>query len=266
MRHSRKLADSGIYHVMLRGVNRDVIFLEDEDYERFLRAVSQARDASGCTVLAYCLMPNHVHLALRTHGEPIGTVVKRVGVRYAGWFNTKYGRVGHLFQDRFRSVPVETDAQLAVLLRYIWNNPVKAGLVEHADEYRWSSRRFLGRQGGLVRDEELRALVDWDRPEFLRDDALALPDGEAVARHRPPPSVEEAARLLEAACGASSPAEFVALSAAHQRLAVRMLRTRSTSYRVLAVVTGLSRSAVHRLHVAGSADALAAWNQGRQSA
>ncbi len=94
-----------------------------------------------------------MHLVLRTGDEPIGTVVKRLGVRYAGWFNRKYGRVGHLFQDRFASVPVEDDAYFLTLLRYVWNNPVEAGLATRADEYRWSSRRLLGEESDLARPE-----------------------------------------------------------------------------------------------------------------
>ncbi|MFT3861348.1 transposase [Micropruina sp.] len=143
-RQARQLADSGIYHVMLRGVNRDVIFLEHDDYEGFLNALADTRAASGCKVLAYCLMPNHVHLVLRPAVESLSEVMKRLGVRYAGRFNRKYGRTGHVFQDRFRSLPVEDDAYLVTLLRYMWNNPVRAGLVDRMDEYRWSSRRLLG--------------------------------------------------------------------------------------------------------------------------
>ncbi len=109
-RQARRLAESGIYHVMLRGVNRDAVFLEDEDREWFLHALAATKEASGSVVLAYCLMSNHVHLILRTPGEAIGKVLQRLGVRYAGWFNRKYGRVGHLFQDRFMSLPVEDDA------------------------------------------------------------------------------------------------------------------------------------------------------------
>lgn len=103
-RRARRTAGSGIYHVMLRGVNRDPIFLDDEDRTYFLRALKTVRDASGCRVLAYCLMDNHVHLVLRTGAEPLGAVVKRLGVRYVARFNRRYDRVGHLFQDRFKSV------------------------------------------------------------------------------------------------------------------------------------------------------------------
>jgi REP element-mobilizing transposase RayT len=234
---------------MLRGVNRDPIFLEDEDRERFLGALQAAREASGCRVLAYCLMDNHVHLVLRTTTEPLGATVKRVGVRYAGWFNRKYGRAGHLFQDRFKSVPVEDDAHLITLLRYVWNNPVEAGMVRHPDHYLWSSRRIFGHPSRLVDGAELDRL--------LSDDPLAADSGRTVEPHEgslprgPAPrySDSEALALLEQACGADRPERFVALDGQTQRRAVRDLRVRSVSFAQLARVTGLSPSTLKRLHV-----------------
>lgn len=133
-RSSRVLSESGVYHVMMRGVNRDVLFLDPEDCQRFLLALAKTKEASGCSVLAYCLMGNHVHLLLRTDREPLGVVIKRLGVRYARWFNDKYERVGHVFQGRFRSKPVETDAYLLTVVRYIWGNPVEAGFVDEVAE------------------------------------------------------------------------------------------------------------------------------------
>lgn len=138
-RQPRLLSESGIYHVMLRGVNRDVIFLEEGDRHRFLAALMATKEASGCAVLAYCLMQNHVHLILQTVDEPIGATVKRLAVRYAGWFNRTYGRDGHFFQDRFRSVPVEDDIYFVALVRYVWCNPVVAGLVADPVDYPWNS-------------------------------------------------------------------------------------------------------------------------------
>lgn len=79
-------------------------------------------------------MTNGVHLVVRTTREPLAIVMKRLGPRFAGWFNRKYGRVGHLFQDRFRSRPVDTDEYLLTLLRYVWANPVQAGLATRPED------------------------------------------------------------------------------------------------------------------------------------
>ena len=248
-RQARRIAGSGIYHVMLRGVNRDAIFLEDQDYERFLHALSQAKELSGCVVLAYCLMPNHVHLVLRESGEPIGAVVKRLGVRYAGWFNRKYGRVGHLFQDRFRSQPVEDDAYLVTLLRYVWNNPVEAGLAARPEEYRWGSRSLSGDQPALVDEAMLAELLPTPGPTDL--DALSLVCLDADTRLGRPKrySAREAADLLRRMCGATSPEDFRRLATATQRRAIGELRTRSVPYAQIAIITGLSTTSVKRAQV-----------------
>lgn len=258
-RRARQLAESGIYHVMLRGVNRDAIFLEDEDRERFLRALVRTRELSGCIVLAYCLMTNHVHLVLRVADEPIGDVVKRLGVRYAGWFNSKYGRVGHLFQDRFRSVGVETDAQLLTLVRYVWNNPVAAGLTTRSEEYPWSSRRFLEGGSALVCTEDLEKLLP---PDALKAEAepvssAGTEDGLQEPRKGRPRLHTDAGvvRLLRQVCGIASAREFGELDSCTQRRVVRELRMRSVPYEQIAMATGMSASSVRRLHIANGADA-----------
>ncbi len=90
---------------------------------------------------AYCLMGNHVHLLMRTdeNDEPMGQIFRRICAQYVYWYNGKYERVGHLFQDRFRSEPIENDAYLLSVLRYIHQNPVKAGMVHDMADYPYSS-------------------------------------------------------------------------------------------------------------------------------
>jgi len=251
-RQARQLAESGIYHVMLRGVNRDAIFVEDDDFAMFLRALSQAKDASGFLVFAYCLMSNHVHLVVRSGEEPIGVVIKRLGVRYAGRFNRKYGRVGHLFQDRFKSVAVEDDAHLVTLLRYVWNNPVEAGIVESAEAYRWSSCGLVGRSSPLIDEGELQILLPSGRLSDIVPVPLLLPAEQHGARGRPLRHSEgEAAHLLYRACGANSPAEFRALDPSERRTAIRELRILSVAYDQIARVTGFSATSVRRMQAEG---------------
>ena len=118
-RKPREKSGTGIYHVMLRGVNRQDIFEDEEDYAVFkkqLHRVGFYKDESGksqpprCVIYAYCLMTNHVHLLIRETEEEISIVVKRITVSYALYYNNKYQHVGHLFQNRFRSETVNDDA------------------------------------------------------------------------------------------------------------------------------------------------------------
>lgn len=190
-RQARQKSKSGIYHVMLRGNNRATIFHDDEDCARFLEDlrkclpgdVDAGVDAEGgqtgvespqwgqslcptCGVkngqsplpallYAYCLMGNHVHLLLREGSEDISRMMKRVGIRFASFYKWKYQYSGHVFQDRFRSEPVNDDKYFLAVYRYIVLNPVKAGLAGEIGDYRWCSYRaagrdFAGRDGSFL--------------------------------------------------------------------------------------------------------------------
>ena len=148
-RQAREISGTGIYQVMLRGINRQNIFYDDEDYQRFVQVLFQmvypADELTGnplpahCIFYAYCIMSNHVHLLIRELSESLASVIKRIGVTYAQYFNKKYTRYGHLFQDRFRSEPVNDSAYFFTLLQYIHQNPVAAGLSVDVASYRWSS-------------------------------------------------------------------------------------------------------------------------------
>lgn len=147
-RKSRKISPTGVYHVMLRGINRDRIFNDEQDCRKFvkiLREVTSPREKGGvpllpyCHIYAYCLMTNHIHLLLSEGNEKLGSTMKRIGVAYVSYYNKRNDRLGPLFHDRFRSETVESRAYFVNLLRYIHFNPVEAGIVEHPDQYQWSS-------------------------------------------------------------------------------------------------------------------------------
>ncbi len=249
-RQARQHAESGVYHVLLRGVNRDAIFLEDEDREQFLHFLSLTKAASGCVVLAYCLMTNHVHLVVQTPGEPISSIMKRIGVRYVGWFNRKYDRVGHLYQNRFASLPVEDDTYLITLLRYVWSNPVEAGLVARPEDYPWCSRSPLRGDGRLVDTDILSQLVPEDVLAAPVDGRDATQSREPARRGRPTRhSDDQVTELLRRCSGAHNPQEFAALDAVDRQRVIRELRTRAATYEQIARATGLSVWQVRKIHV-----------------
>lgn len=138
-RQPRKKSESGIYHILMRGINRQVIFEDEYDYIRFLQTLDKYKEQSGFTLFAYCLMSNHVHLLLKVGQEPLEQLMRRICGSYVYWYNAKYQRVGHLFQDRFKSETVEDDSYFLTVLRYIHQNPVKAGIVKNIKQYKWSS-------------------------------------------------------------------------------------------------------------------------------
>lgn len=134
------------YHVVERGNNRNRIFLNDSDRWRMLETLAKAKAKYNFLIYAYCLMDNHIHLLVGDNGNDISKLMQSINVSYALYFNRVHNRAGHLFQDRFRSELVEDDRYLLEVSRYIHNNPVRAGIVQKPEQYRWSSYAiYLGK-------------------------------------------------------------------------------------------------------------------------
>ena len=137
-RQARQQSSTGVYHVMIRGINRERIFHDQIDFlkmEKILKMVTTDKVTddtpipAGCAIYAYCLMPNHLHILIQEKGEAIDRTMKRIGVSYASYFNKRYERSGPLFEGRFRSEPVGDPGYFIQLLHYIHLNPVKAGIL-----------------------------------------------------------------------------------------------------------------------------------------
>lgn len=144
-RTARKLCESSIYHVVLRGVNRRQIFFTEKDHHVFLETVFQKKLKDPFDLFGYCLMSNHIHLLIHEKEVPISAIMRKIGTSYAMWLNREYDRCGHVFQGRFGSECVEDDQYLLTVIRYIHNNPVKAHLVDSTEQYPWSSiHAYLG--------------------------------------------------------------------------------------------------------------------------
>ncbi|MBR3224593.1 MAG: transposase [Atopobiaceae bacterium] len=147
MRTPRKQCESQIYHVVSRGTGRQLIFEDDEDRELFTQLLVKHSTAARVEVFAWCLMGNHFHLLLRAPMVRISACMKELCGRYAQHFNMRHGRVGHLFQERFDSEPVGTEAYLVTVVSYIHYNPQKAHIAKQ-DECPWSSYgEYVGREG-----------------------------------------------------------------------------------------------------------------------
>jgi REP-associated tyrosine transposase len=136
----------GLYHVIWRGNEQRDIFFDDEDRERFYALLSEGVERFGYRVHGFCLMTNHVHLALQAGKDPLSRPLQNLAFRYTQALNRKLGRVGHLFQGRYQALLVDHDAYLLELVRYVHLNPVRSRLVRDPAEYRWSAHRaYLGR-------------------------------------------------------------------------------------------------------------------------
>jgi len=138
-RYAREKSQSGIYHAIIRGINKQKIFFDVADRKYLLDLLLRYKQTCNIRVYGYCFMDNHIHLLVRETDETISNAIKRISGSYVFRFNKKYERCGHLFQERYRSEPVEDEAYFLTALRYIHQNPLKAGMVSDLSKYKWSS-------------------------------------------------------------------------------------------------------------------------------
>ena len=135
-RKAREVSPSGYYHIMMRGIDRDCIYQSSKDKGYLLKLIKEEEQLD---LAAYCLMDNHVHFVLHSDSEALTLAFRKINLKYAMHYNFVHDRVGHVFQNRYRSEIVADERYLAHLIRYVHNNPVKAGLVGEARQYMWSS-------------------------------------------------------------------------------------------------------------------------------
>ena len=161
-RIARVVASGYPHHVTQRGNRRQQTFFSDDDYREYLRLMSASCARSGTEVWAYCLMPNHVHLIMvPQHADGLRSAVSEAHRRFTLRINVREGWQGHLWQERFHSFLLD-ETHLLAAVRYVENNPVRAGLCAHAEDWPWSSLQERLREPRLICDGPER-LPDLDR-------------------------------------------------------------------------------------------------------
>ncbi len=233
---------------MLRGINRQDIFGCDWDRQHFMTVLKECKEISGFKLHAFCLMPNHIHFLIEPTEEPLNMIFKRIGTRYAVWYNRKYQRAGHLFQDRFRSENVETDQYYMTVLRYILQNPMKAGIEKRPGSYRWSSYLAYEKGIGALTDTQYAlnlfgshdAMID-----FLRqhNEDIAMDEADHDWRLRDDQAEEIFARITPC----SSASEFKQLGKEVRQKYILELYQEGLSMSQVSRLTGISTPTVSRV-------------------
>lgn len=160
-RHFRLVSNTNIYHIMLRGINKQKIFFDNSDRKKFLKTLILTKEKYNYKLYAYCLMDNHVHLLIGDSEHKISNIIQSIGITYALYFNKKYERVGHLFQNRYNSKCVENESYLLNVIRYIHRNPEKASMCLTQD-YDWSSFNEYFCNSDFIDSEIILNLFDKD--------------------------------------------------------------------------------------------------------
>lgn len=256
-RQPRQISNSRVYHVMIRGNERKNIFWDDEDRQRFLFILYVKNPEQKFNFIAYCLMDNHVHLLINENNERISKIMQRVNISYAHYFNKKYHRVGHVFQDRFRSEIVKDDRQLLAVVRYIHNNPVKAKLVTTPGEYKWSSfHAYMGKDLGsyqIVNNELVLSLFSIDFKDAQRlfgefskqddnEEYLDMKDNRKIITNE-----EEARAFIMKSIDGNSTLEYLTNKKLRNRLIGELKQISTLSNRDIAKIMGVDRNIVQRV-------------------
>jgi len=238
---------TGIYHVILRGINRQVIFDDDEDNGRLVETLERYKSICDFKLYAYCLMRNHIHLLLETGKEDLDLVIKRVAGSYVYWYNLKYKRSGHLFQDRFRSEAVENDRYFLTVLRYIHQNPVAAGLCKEPAAFKYSSYKdYLNDMPGLLDTDVVFSIIDKEQFFKLVNEKkgdLCLDIEDEDTRLNDPTAMV----MIQSLSGCRNAAEFQLLEAGLRDCLIFKLRSNGLSIRQICRLTGISFGTVRRM-------------------
>lgn len=254
-RKAREKSETGIYHIILRGINGQKIFHDKEDHQQFLETIKLYKVQCGYELYAYCFMNNHIHLLLKEGKEDLGLVFRRIGAKYVYWYNQKYKRRGHLFQDRFRSEAVEDESYFLTVLRYIHQNPVKAKIEKDIEKYPWSSyneysneeyieQKICDTQFGLSlfsKDpkEGLKLFKDFHQEE---NDDKCLEFDEKIRLND-----IEATEIIKEVAVVNNPDEIKELGKEEINKTIKELKNKGLSIRQLERLTGVSFSAIRKL-------------------
>jgi len=247
-RTARKKSSSGIYHVILRGINRQTVFREDEDCKRLIYTLKNCQDKSGYIIFAYCLMGNHFHLLIKENAEKLGIIMRRIGASYVYWYNSKYERIGHLFQDRYKSEAVEDESYLLTVTRYIHQNPVKAGIVSDVSNYFWSSYREYLSSPEVIDPDFLLNIFNNDRETALTQfkkfhevseerDCLDIVEFSKLKDN-------EAIQVIQMISGFSDIKIINRMQKEERNRLLKEIKTKGLSTRQIARLTGVNRNAI----------------------
>lgn len=229
---------------MLRGINQQQIFEEREDYEKFLEILQVCKAICEFKLFAYCLMGNHIHLLLREGTESLEQVFKRLCGRFVYWYNIKYRRVGHLFQDRFKSEPVDSDDYFFTVLRYIHQNPTKAGLCKRIEDYAYSSYMEYFNECSFVDREDVLALTTIDEFVGLHQQTVDTSCMDVAEKAIVRVTDEQAKVLIKRISKCENISEFQHLDIDKRNKYLKKLREEGLSIRQLSRLTGISFNVV----------------------
>lgn len=247
-RKARKISSTSIYHVVIRGLDRQIMFECANDYTKYLDILSFYKQECHFELYAYCLMSNHVHLLIKPTDISLETIFRKINTHYAVWFNMKYQRVGHLQQERFYSEPVEDNNYLITVIKYIHYNPQKAGLEPSPGAYyKWTSiHEYLSNSYNLIDSSFVFEIIK-------REDLLIPYEDNTNTQHLDVDTIKKrlpddvAKEIICKITGNDNCSNFSELNLKKRNKYIKEFYKNGISIRQINRLTGISRGIIQRV-------------------
>ena len=246
-RKARQKSILNTYHVILRSVNQQIIFEDKQDYLYFISILKHYKKSCNYKLYAYCIMDNHIHLLMEEGDVPLRDIMKHIEVKFVRWYNRKYKRFGYLFQDRFKSEPINDIRYFLTVFRYIHQNPLMAGIEPTLGTYPWSSYDAYRHLDPTFVDIEKVLQQFLDHQDCI---SYLLTKSEANCMEYFPTSRlsdEYVLQLIEQETACHSPSDFQRLDLQTRDVALHSLVSFGIPIRQLSRLTGISRTTIYHV-------------------
>ena len=247
-----------IYHVVIKGADRQLLFEEEKDFKKYLKLLEYFKQECEFEIFAYCLMSNHVHLLIRhSPDSSLETIFRKLNTTYAVWFNMKYERTGYVQNGRYFSDPIENINSLLAVARYIHYNPTNAGLEKSpGNSYRWSSYRDyinVKKDSSSLTDTDFFLALLGDRKNFQeyhsknpRLSNETFLDIDCITKRIPDDVAKE---IIYEISGCNTTTEFQNLSLVLRDKYIKEIHQKGPSIRQMNRLLGIPRGVIERILV-----------------
>lgn len=244
-RQARVVSKSGIYHILLRSFNGENIFKDSEDIEKFLSVVESYKESCGFKIYAWCILSGHAHILMQVGEMTPGDIFKRIGGKFVYWYNLKYSRQGPLFQDRYKSEPVENDKYFLTVLRFIHQNPIKHELCNTAEEYELSSySAYQNSKTGFVDTDYLLSKIPLE--QFLQFTNVENDDNCLDLENQKRMNDAQVEKIIYRISKCKNQQEFCQLPSIKRDVYIKKIKDEGVSFRQLSKHTGVGIGVIRR--------------------
>ncbi|MDR0356810.1 MAG: transposase [Clostridiales Family XIII bacterium] len=248
-RVARAKSESGIYHAMLRGIDRTQLFYDDSDRIAFLSRLQRCKNECGFQLYAYCLMDNHVHLLINADTCGLSLVIKKIALSYSHWFNNKYDRCGYLFQGRYKSEPIDNDSYFLSVLKYIHNNPVNIG--EPANAWTGYDEYIGAAQSSLVDTEFALSLFSTEPAEAISKFVIFMNESKnkGIGDNKERRKIRdlEAAEIIKRIANVKNCLDLIGIEREKRNQIIASLKEEELTIRQISRLTGINRGIIQRV-------------------